>query len=162
MATVVISTARLDLVLQSPDEVLESIEALSPADRAEVSPAWIARVRSTPPGDPWSFSFSIVERATRSSVGICAFKGPPNDDGIVEIAYGTDEAHRGHGYATEAAAALVAFAFTSGRVRLVCAHTKPDNLASARVLTKSGFHRIGEVMDPEDGLVLRWEIVEKG
>ena len=76
---------------------------------------------------------------------------------MVEVAYGTDPAHRGRGFATEAAAALTEFAFASGRVRLVRAHTKPDNAASARVLAKCAFLRIGEVIEPEDGLVSRWE-----
>jgi hypothetical protein len=44
MATVEIRTARLTLMLQTPDEVLAQVAALSPADRAEVSPDWIARV----------------------------------------------------------------------------------------------------------------------
>lgn len=48
MATLVIPTARLDLVLQTPEETLAFIEAMPPADRAEVSPAWIERVRATP------------------------------------------------------------------------------------------------------------------
>ena len=30
-------------------------------------------------------------------------------------------------------------------------------IASTRVLTKCGFSRIGEVIDPDDGLVWRWE-----
>ena len=52
---------------------------------------------------------------------------------------------------------MLIFAFASGRVRLVRAHTKPDNGASARVLAKCGFRWVGEVIDPEDGLVCRWE-----
>jgi RimJ/RimL family protein N-acetyltransferase len=157
MPAVVIPTARLDLVLQSPDEVLAWVATLPPTDRAEVSPAWIARVRATAPGDPWALSFRMVERASGSTVGSCAFKGPPDADGVVEVAYGTDPAHRGQGYATEAAGALAQFSFASGRVRRVRAHTKPDNGASARVLAKCGFSRVGEVIDPEDGLVCRWE-----
>jgi RimJ/RimL family protein N-acetyltransferase len=98
-----------------------------------------------------------MERAGGAVVGGCGFKGPPDRDGAVELAYGIDPAHRGLGYATEAAAALTEFAFADGRVRLVRAHTKTDNGASARVLLKCGFVRIGEVVDPEDGLVCRWE-----
>ena len=30
------------------------------------------------------------------------------------------------------------------------------------VLTKLGFTYIGEVMDPEDGLVVRWELQNEG
>jgi RimJ/RimL family protein N-acetyltransferase len=159
MSAVVIPTTRLDLVLQTPDEVLARIEAMPPADRAEVSPDWLARVRSTPAGDPWALAFDVIERETGSSVGSCGFKGPPDTDGMVEIAYGIEPDQRGRGYATEAASALTRFAFAAGRVRLVRAHTKPDNPASERVLAKCGFGRIEEVVDPEDGLVCRWEKV---
>ena len=144
-------------MLQTPAEVLAWVETLPPADRAEVSPDWIARVRATAAGDPWSLSFSAVERASGSAVAVCAFKGPPDSSGIVEVSYGTDLAYRGRGYASEAAGALTEFALASGRVRLVRAHTRPDNVASARVLEKCGFRQVGQVIDPEDGLVCRWE-----
>lgn len=157
MAAVVIPTASLDLVLQTPDEVLTWVASLSPSDRSEVSPDWIARVRATQPGDPWALSFTAVERLTGSVVGSCTFKGPPDADGVVEVAYGIDSAYRGRGFATEAAGALASFAFASGRVRLVRAHTKPDNAASARVVAKCGFRQVSEVVDPEDGPVCRWE-----
>lgn len=157
MVTVVIPTACLDLVLQTPEEVLAWIESLPPNDRAEVSPEWIARVRSTPAGDPWALSYTVVERATGEPVGGAAFKGPPDSEGAVEVAYGIDPPHRGRGFASEAAGGLVQFAFASGQVRIVRAHTKPDNPASERVLAKCGFRPVGEVIDPEDGLVRRWE-----
>ena len=157
MAVLMIPTARLDLVLQTPDEVLAWVASLPPADRAEVSADWIARVRATEAGNPWALSFSVVERSVGSAVGGCAFKGPPDAAGAVEVAYGIDPAHRNLGYATEATGALVNFAFASGRVQVVHAHTKPGNGASARVLAKCGFRQVGEVIDPEDGLVCRWE-----
>lgn len=157
MAKVVIPTASLDLVLQTPDEVLAWVESLPPADRAEVSPNWIAQVRATPAGDPWALIFTVVERSTGASVGGCGFKGPPDAHGAVELAYGIDPPHRGRGFATEAAGALSAFAFATGKVRVVRAHTKPDNGASERVLAKCGFRSVGEVVDPEDGQVCRWE-----
>lgn len=158
MEPVVIPTARLDLVLQTPAEVLAWVETLPPADRAEVSPDWLARVRETAPGDPWALAYTAVDRAAGVVVGTCAFKGPPGADGTVEIAYGVDPEHRGRGYATEAAGALAAFALADARVRLVRAHTRAENGASARVLGKCGFVRIGEVIDPEDGPVCRWEL----
>ncbi|MBD1877257.1 GNAT family N-acetyltransferase [Coleofasciculus sp. FACHB-T130] len=82
----------------------------------------------------------------------------PDQGGVVEIAYGVDPEYQGRGYATEAARALVNFAFRSGQVRLVRAHTWAENNASMRVLAKCGFECIGEVVDPEDGLVWRWEL----
>jgi len=75
----------------------------------------------------------------------------------VEIAYGIEPEHQGKGYATEAAQGMVDYACSHDEVRLVCAHTLPEENASTRVLTKCGFRKVGEVLDPEDGLVWRWE-----
>jgi len=155
--TTIIDTPRLQLVLDSTEEVLARIDAMSPADRAEVSPDWIARMRSSAPS-PWTHGFSAIERATKTAVGSCAFKGPPDADGVVEIAYGIEPAHRGRGYAKEATAALTAFALAAdGGAHRVIAHTRPENGASASVLRASRFVCLGEVNDPEDGLVWRWE-----
>ena len=59
-------------------------------------------------------------------VGSAGFKGPPAPDGIVEIAYGIAPDFQGMGYATETARALTAYAFESGQVRIVRAHTLPE------------------------------------
>jgi RimJ/RimL family protein N-acetyltransferase len=99
----------------------------------------------------------MVHRDSNAIVGTCGFKGPPEADRMVEIAYGVSPDQQGKGYATEAAEALTAYAFRSGNVSVVRAHTLPQPNASTRVLTKCGFRRIGEVIDPEDGLVWRWE-----
>jgi RimJ/RimL family protein N-acetyltransferase len=158
MRKLILPTPRLDLILQTPDEVLAYVASMPPEDRAEVSPDWLARVRETPEGDPWCLSYTVMERESQTPVGGCAFKGPPGEDGMVELAYGIDADHRGKGYATEVSKALTEFALADSRVRVVRGHTKPDNESSIRVLQKCGFERIGEVMDPEDGLVCRWEM----
>ena len=154
-----ILTENLELRLQSSEQVLASIDAMSAADRAEVSSDWLARVKSSTSADPWTHGFAVVLRASGTVVGMCAYKGPPGPDRAVEIAYGINPEYQGRGYATEVAGALVEFAFASGQVRLVCAHTRPEENASTHVLTKCGFEWVGEVMDPEDGLVWRWELL---
>src|SRR5690242_9053317 len=147
----VLETPRLRLVLESTEAVMARIDALPPADRAEVSPEWLKRMRASSPS-AWTHGFAVVHHATGSMIGSCGFKGPPDDDGVAEIAYGIDAGHRGLGYAKEAAAALVKFALGAG-ARVVRAHTRPENEASARVLASCGFAPLGEVVDPEDGLV---------
>jgi RimJ/RimL family protein N-acetyltransferase len=42
-------------------------------------------------------------------------------------------------------------------VRRAIAHTLPEANASGRVLAKCGLRFVGEVIDPEDGSVWRWE-----
>lgn len=155
-----IETENLRLVVREPAEVLTWIDAMSASDQAEISADWIARVRAATSADPWTCGFVMVHRASDAAVGSCGYKSPPGPDWIVEIAYGVDSDHQGLGYATEAAKAMVAYAFASGRVRTVRAHTRPELNASTRVLTKCGFAQVGEVVDPDDGLVWRWEIQE--
>ena len=153
-----ILTERLRLVIGNREEVLAWIERMSSSDRAEISPEWLARVKASTSPDPWLHGFSLVSRVTKNTVGSCGYKGPPDSDGIVEIAYSIHPAYQGRGYATEAARGLSAFAFGTGQVKIVRAHTKPEENASTRVLTKCGFENIGEVIDPEDGRVWRWEL----
>jgi RimJ/RimL family protein N-acetyltransferase len=157
MSEVEIQTDNLRLVLQTREQTLAAIEAMSPADKAEVSPDWLARVRAATKADPWTLGFAVVHRANATTIGSCGYKGPPDSDGVVEISYGINPDHRGKGYATEAAEALATYAFGDSRVRVVRAHTFEKANASTRVLTKCGFRYIGEVIDSEDGLVWRWE-----
>lgn len=121
----------------------------------EVSPAWLETLRGAAGADPWTLGFAVIEPATGLVVGTAGFKGPPRD-GVAEIAYGIVPDREGRGYATQAAASLVAFAEADPRVRRVIAHTLPEANASTRVLTKCGFRFVGAVQDPEDGQVWRW------
>jgi RimJ/RimL family protein N-acetyltransferase len=133
------------------------VEAMPPPDRAQVSADWLDRLHASASPDPWTLGFSMVQRETGMPIGTCGFKGPPAADGVVEIAYGVHPDHQGNGYATEAAEALVSYALGDSRVSVVRAHTLSEPNASTRVLMKCAFRYVGEVIDPEDGLVWRWE-----
>jgi RimJ/RimL family protein N-acetyltransferase len=61
----------------------------------------------------------------------------------VETFYFLDPAHHGQGHATEAMAAFLADALARFRPETVTAEVFQDNPASARVLEKLGFARIG-------------------
>ncbi len=152
-----LSCARVDLVLQSVEATLARVNALSPEVRAEISADWLALATSVNESSPWIHWFSIIERTSGVEVGSCAFKGPPSVDGMVEIAYGIEPDFQRRGFATEAAGGLRDYALSQDAVRVVRAHTLLDGHASQRVLEKCGFQRIGEVVEPDDGLVLRWE-----
>ena len=174
----IIETARLQMIPYTPEQLLSLIDDVAEFESKtgftaanglrdfiisdEVSPAWIERLRTSPGPDPWRHGFALVDRASRSVVGNVGFKGPPDEDGMVEIAYGIVRDYEGRGYATEAAGLLVRFASENSEVRLIRAHTLPTKNASTRVLTKNGFQYIGEVIDPDDGLVWRWERGKEG
>ncbi|HUE72530.1 MAG TPA: GNAT family N-acetyltransferase [Pirellulaceae bacterium] len=123
----------------------------------DISAAWLAQLRESTSADPWQHGWAMVHKARWLVIGSVGFKGPPDADGMVELAYGIVPSFQGQGYATEAAQGTIAMALADGRVRLLRAHTLPEANASARVLTKCGFDFVGEVHDPEDGLVWRWE-----
>jgi len=106
----------------------------------------------------WYVWYIILRNDPRSGsvlVGSAGFFGPPNDRGEVEIGISILPAWEGRGFATEIVRMLVLHAFTDTRVLKIIAHTAPQNMASQRVLEKSGFR----LMDKrtEDGR-LRFEI----
>ncbi len=172
-----LETKNLKLILHAPKHVLALIDGadayaqstgFAPANglrdffvSQEVSPQWLAQLRTATTVDPWTHGFALVHPVSGLVIGACGFKGPPGADGAVEIAYGVVPDYQGKGYATEAAQALVAYARDSAQVRTVRAHTLPEMNASTGVLTKCGFKRIGEVNDPEDGVVWRWELPQE-
>ena len=65
------------------------------------------------------------------------------DRGRGELGYVIDADHWGHGYATEAAAALLRFGQETLRLRDITATCRPENTASAKVLEKIGMVQIG-------------------
>ena len=151
-----ITTERLTLVPRTAAEVRAEIAGMDAGQRTQLSAAWLAQL-DDPQVGTWTLGFAIRDRSTGAAVGSCGFKGPPDEDGMVEIAYGIEPGHQRRGYATEAARALVEYAWRAGHVTIVRAHTLPDGHASIRVLTRCGFTRVAEVVDPDDGLVVRWE-----
>jgi RimJ/RimL family protein N-acetyltransferase len=106
----------------------------------------IARVvLRNPPRDDLETLFGtrqIVDRRTGLVIGALGFFGPPDETGTVEIGYGVVPEARGQGVATEAVAALLAFADGRPEVRKVVASTDLDNFASQRVLVKSGLRPV--------------------
>src|SRR5688572_27335524 len=146
----------LKLVPRTRDEVRAAIDAMDAATRTQISADWWAKFEQSAFQDPWVHGFNLL-LPDGTNVGIGSFKGPPVD-GVVEIAYAILPEHQGRGYATAGARAMVDYAFQLPDVRRVTAHTLPDGVASQRVLKKAGFQHVGEVVDPEDGLVWRFEV----
>src|SRR5256884_8788485 len=124
-----IDTPRLTLLAYAPAQLLALIEqperfeetfAFAPADglrgfyvSGDVSPQWLEALRGAAGEgggggpDPWRHGFFIVEKASGEIVGGAGFKGAPDADGMVEIAYGVVPSPEGPGDATEAPPALV-------------------------------------------------------
>lgn len=88
-------------------------------------------------------AFGIEHRADRRLIGIVTFSPPHPRHRRAELGYTISRPYWGHGYASEAAAELVRFAFEEMglvRVEAVCL---PENIASRRVMEKIGMQYEG-------------------
>jgi len=83
-------------------------------------------------------SVAVVERASGITVGDLAFHWVSERDRTAEIGFVFDPRHQGKGFATEAARAVVDWAFTTGGMHRVIGRLEARNAASARVLEKLG------------------------
>ena len=120
----------------------------------EALPILCASYAKDPNGQPWGSLF-FVDPQARMLVGFGGFKGPPSE-GVVEIGYAIAPAFRGRGLASDAVTQMVQRAFEDAIVSAVDAHTLGHANPSTRVLEKSGFLKIGETNDPDEGLVWHW------
>jgi len=89
-------------------------------------------------------------------VGSVVLNGRP-EHGIVEVAYGVDEAWQGKGYATEGTGAVVKWALDQRDVARVQACTFPWHRASQKVLEKIGMRRVGVRETPMFGDLVVYE-----
>lgn len=114
---------------------------------------------SANPGE-WLMYFIILTRRQegRLLIGSAGYKGPPNDDGTVEVGYGIVSDQRRRGYASEAVRGLLRQAFKERRVRRVIAETYPELVGSLGVLATCGFQYIGEGSEPD---IVRFELLRK-
>jgi RimJ/RimL family protein N-acetyltransferase len=99
---------------------------------------------------------AMVRRDDGAAVGHCGFHGPPAVIGRAEIGFTVFSAYRRRGYATEAAAALIAWAYAKGAHR-VLAGVAAMNRPSLALVGRLGFRHMGLRIDDIDGEELLFE-----
>lgn len=108
------------------------------------SARWVARV--------------VVAEPEGVVIGHAGFHGPPDDTGMVEVAYSVDPAYRRRGYARAMLRELLRRAAAEPGVSTVRATISPDNVASLATIAGFGFAEVGDQWDEEDGLELIFEV----
>jgi [ribosomal protein S5]-alanine N-acetyltransferase len=93
----------------------------------------------------------VIERAGLTAVGEIGCKGGVNQSGTADIGYGFNPSVWNRGYGTEVVRAFSGWLLQQPGIVRVTADTAVTNRASARVLEKSGFQRVGTGFDPDDG-----------
>jgi len=81
--------------------------------------------------------FVVERRVDDLSVGLCGLLHRPKLD-VTDIGLAVLAEHRGHGYASEAAAAIFAYARSTLDLAHIVGLTIPGNAASIRILEKLG------------------------
>ena len=124
---------------------------------------WLWRIRrdqiaQDPPSAGWVVS-AVADADSGQIVGHGGFHGPPDEHGVVEVAYSVDPLFRLRGYARAILAALLARADAEPSVSAVRASIRPDNKGSLATIKGFGFVKVGEQWDPEDGL--EWVYLRK-
>ncbi|MCQ2463118.1 MAG: GNAT family N-acetyltransferase [Clostridia bacterium] len=94
------------------------------------------------PGQREWYAIWMIELKDGTHIGELCFKGI-DETGSTETGYGIDEKYQGCGYATEAVTAAVSWALKQNAVNCVTAEVDSENIASVRVLEKSGFQLTG-------------------
>jgi RimJ/RimL family protein N-acetyltransferase len=153
-------TPRLRLVAGTPEIAvaeLEDRERFAHLLQADVSPEWPPEtLRDALPfflelyqthrdWTGWLGWYAISMTGSKPVLcGSVGFKGPPGEEGMVEIGYSLLPRYQRAGLATEMVAGLVEWAFRHSTVASIEAETSPDNLPSIRVLERNGFEPVGE------------------
>ncbi len=131
--------------LQSDADVLRYWDSPPWVDRASVARFMDGCRRMAEEGS--GARVAIERGADRAFVGWCTFNSWNPDFRSASLGYCLNRAAWGHGYATEAAHALLGWAFDTIDLNRVQSETDTRNLASARVLEKLGFVREGTLRE---------------
>lgn len=130
--------------ITSDEAVMAFVGDGKPLSRASTA-EWIANASRSLP-ETGLGSRAVVHSESGALIGWAGLVWRP-DDAVVELIYGLARPLWGRGYATEAAAALIA----ASEARSIDATIDPANAASRRILEKLGFAEAGTELD-EDGL----------
>jgi RimJ/RimL family protein N-acetyltransferase len=99
------------------------------------------------PGE-W-FQFAVALRHTDRLIGDCGAHVQAEDSRQAEIGFTLAPPHQGHGYATEAARALLRVAFEDLGLHRVFGRLDARNSASSRVLERLGMRREAHLVENE-------------
>jgi len=112
----------------------------------------IEEMATVDPGTPGEWTqFSLEQVETGHLVGDVGLSPAEDEPGVIKVGYTIDPAWQRRGYATEAVAALVDYAFSVLEVDVVRAYADADNIASRRVMEKVGMQLIETFEGEEDG-----------
>ncbi|MEA2521165.1 MAG: hypothetical protein QOI81_811 [Actinomycetota bacterium] len=104
------------------------------------------------PGEPGGWvQLSVLDRESGALVGDVGFSQAEGEPGVVKVGYTVAPAFQGVGYATEAVAAIIAYAFERLGAKVVRAYASAENVPSIRVAEKVGMRLMERFEHHSDG-----------
>lgn len=116
----------------------------TPEDVREFVWRFVAQQREVP---RVKFQLAVTLKSTGRLIGNCGIRQESAEAREAELGFELDPGYWGHGYATEAAGALVQWGFSQHHVHRVSSWCIADNAASVRVLEKLGMRREGRLRE---------------
>jgi ribosomal-protein-alanine N-acetyltransferase len=141
-----LNPAELECYLGGEDRLEKSFNLkasgrrVSPAIKERIIRTILPQLRAMEGSDYlYSTFWIVVEKASSAIVAELGFKNNPDQQGNIEIGYGSMPAYRGRGIMTEAVAGMIQWARSVPEIHAILAETDKDNAASIRVLEKNNF-----------------------
>jgi RimJ/RimL family protein N-acetyltransferase len=99
-----------------------------------------------------------VNKSSNELIGSAGFHDFPDENGMIEIGFGIVPEMQNQGFGKELLIGMWKMICNRADVKILRYTVAPDNGPSIHIINNLGFDKVGEQMDPEDGLELIYEI----
>jgi len=144
---------RLDNSLETDLNLNETSRTISPELKEALGQTILPNVADTNKNYLFSTLWTVISKDENKMVGALCFVGEPNEEGEVEIGYGTYEEFRKRGFMTEAVGGMIKWAEKQPNIRSIIASTEKSNIDSFSVLERNNFIKSGET-----GTLYNWRL----
>jgi RimJ/RimL family protein N-acetyltransferase len=98
-----------------------------------------------------------VTKSDREIIGSAGFHDYPDEQGMIELGYGIVDQMQRQGFGQELLLGMWRMIIKREDVKILRYTVAPDNGPSVHIVEKYGFEKVGEQIDPEDGMELIYE-----
>ncbi len=98
-----------------------------------------------------------VNKSSNEVIGSAGFHDFPDDNGMIEIGFGIVPQMQNQGFGKELLMGMWLMISKRPDVKILRYTVAPDNEPSMHIINNLGFDKVGEQIDPEDGLELIFE-----
>jgi len=144
---------KADQSLEADLDLNETQRTISPELQEALEETILPNVANTNKNYLYSTLWTVILKEENKMVGDLCFVGEPNDEGEIELGYGTYPAFRKKGFMTEAVSGIIQWAEKQPHVKSILAFTEQSNQASFSILKKNNFIKTGEA----DGMY-HWQL----